>query len=110
ISDATLNLIRESLREVAQDGGTAARAFGDFPVTIAGKTGTSENSHGHDHGWFVAYAPYEDPRVAVAVIVEQGGFGSSSAVPIAKKIMEAAFNINQVPAQSAKIHKPQTAL
>ncbi|WP_371368582.1 Peptidoglycan D,D-transpeptidase MrdA [Sporomusa rhizae] len=110
ISEPTLTLIRESLREVAQEGGTAAAAFGDFPVAIAGKTGTAENSHGSDHGWFVGYGPYEDPRIAVAVIVEQGGFGSSSAVPIARKIMEAAFNINQAPAEAARIYRPQTAL
>lgn len=58
----------------------------------------------------MAYAPYEDPRIAVAIIIEQGGFGASSAVPIAKKIMEAAFNINQEPAESAKIYRPHTAL
>ncbi|WP_425060623.1 Peptidoglycan D,D-transpeptidase MrdA [Sporomusa carbonis] len=110
ISDRTLNLIRESLKDVAQEGGTAAAAFQDFPVSIAGKTGTAENPHGQDHGWFVAYAPYEDPRIAVAIIIEQGGFGASSAVPIAKKIMEAAFNINQEPAESAKIYRPHTAL
>ncbi|MCM0758285.1 MULTISPECIES: penicillin-binding protein 2 [Sporomusa] len=110
LAESNWTLIQESLREVAQEGGTAATAFGDFPVAIAGKTGTSENSHGSDHGWFVGYGPYEDPRVAVAIIVEQGGFGSSSAVPIAKKIMEAAFNINQTPAEAAKIYRPQTAL
>jgi len=110
ISDYNLNLIRESLREVAKEGGTAATAFQDFPIAIAGKTGTAENSQGSDHGWFVAYGPYEDPRVAVAVIVEQGGYGSSSATPIAKKILEAAFNINQPPSESAKIYRPQTAL
>ncbi|HML31249.1 penicillin-binding protein 2 [Sporomusa sphaeroides] len=110
LAESNWTLIQESLREVALEGGTAATAFGDFPVAIAGKTGTSENSHGSDHGWFVGYGPYEDPRVAVAIIVEQGGFGSSSAVPIAKKIMEAAFNINQTPAEAAKIYRPQTAL
>ncbi|MBP2638322.1 MAG: mrdA 1 [Firmicutes bacterium] len=110
ISSNNLNLIRDSLREVAQEGGTASTTFQDFPVAIAGKTGTAENSHGSDHGWFVAYGPYEDPRVAIAVIVEQGGYGSSSAAPIAKKILEAAFNINQPPSESAKIHRPQTAL
>ena len=110
ISDYNLNLIRESLREVGLEGGTAANAFQDFPISIAGKTGTAENSQGSDHGWFVAYGPYEDPRVAVAVIVEQGGYGSSSAVPIAKKILEAAFNINQPSSESAKIYRPQTAL
>lgn len=110
LTESNWTLIRESLREVALEGGTASTAFGDFPVAIAGKTGTSENSHGSDHGWFVGYAPFEDPRIAVAIIVEQGGFGSSSAVPIAKKIMEAAFNINQTPAEAAKIYRPQTAL
>ena len=110
ISESTLNLIRESLKEVAQEGGTAGDLFNDFPIPIAGKTGTVENPHGDDHGCFVAYAPYDDPRIAVVVIVEQGGFGSTSAVPIAKKIMEAAFNINQTPLEAARVYKTQTAL
>ncbi|SDF72420.1 penicillin-binding transpeptidase domain-containing protein, partial [Sporomusa acidovorans] len=46
-----------------------------------------------DHGWFVAYGPYENPTLAVAVVVEQGGYGSDSAAPIARKIFEAAFNL-----------------
>ncbi|MCX7781061.1 MAG: penicillin-binding protein 2 [Negativicutes bacterium] len=110
ISPANLTLIREALREVTLEGGTAAYVFGDFPLAIAGKTGTAENPHGDDHGWFVAYGPYDDPRIAVAIIVEQGGFGASSAVPIAKKIFEAAFNINQPPAENAKLYKPKTAI
>jgi penicillin-binding protein 2 len=110
ISDRTLRLVRQALQEVALEGGTAAWVFNGFPVSIAGKTGTAENSHGDDHGLFVAYAPYEDPRVAIAVIVEQGGFGSDSAAPIARKILEAAFNINQIPAENARIYRPKTAL
>ena len=110
ISPGTLNLIRESLRDVATEGGTGFEAFRDFPVAIAGKTGTAENSHGKDHGWFVAYGPYEDPRIVVVVIVEQGGYGSGSAAPIVRKIMEAAFNINQAPVEAGKIYKPLTAL
>ncbi|MCE5287366.1 MAG: penicillin-binding protein 2 [Pelosinus sp.] len=109
ISDQTLSLIQESLRSVASEG-TAAQIFGDFPIPLAGKTGTAENPHGKDHSWFVAYAPFDDPRIAVVVIVEQGGFGSSSAVPIARKIMEAAFNINQTPVEASKIYKPKMAL
>ena len=92
ISDTTINLVRESLRDVAREG-TASAIFKDFAVPIAGKTGTAENSHGSDHGWFVAYGPYDNPNIVVAVIVEQGGFGSGSAVPIGKKILEAAFNL-----------------
>lgn len=93
ISEPNLNLIREGLHDVALPGGTAGYAFAGFPVSIAGKTGTVENSHGDDHGWFVAYAPYDKPTIVVAVIVEQGGYGSDSAAPIARKILEAAFNV-----------------
>jgi len=111
LSASTLQLIREALREVAQEGGTAGDTFANFPINIAGKTGTTENFHGDDHGWFVAYGPYEDPRVAVVVIVEQGGFGSSSAAPIAKKIMEAAFNLNQPnQGEAPRVYQPHTAL
>ncbi len=110
ITPSTLNLLRESLRDVALEGGTGAEAFRDFPIAIAGKTGTAENSHGSDHGWFIAYGPYEDPRIVVVVIVEQGGFGAGSAAPIAKKILEAAFNINQAPVEAVKKYKTHTAL
>jgi penicillin-binding protein 2 len=93
ISERNLNLIRDGLRDVALQGGTAGYVFEGFPVSMAGKTGTVENSHGDDHGWFVAYAPYDKPTIVVAVVVEQGGFGSDSAAPIARKILEAAVNI-----------------
>ena len=110
LSDSTLKLIRDALREVAQEGGTAGGVFSDFPIAIAGKTGTAENPHGQDHGWFVAYGPFEDPRIAVAVIVEQGGYGASSAAPIAKKILEAAFNLNQPAQDVPKTYKANSAL
>jgi len=93
ISEKTLTLIRNSLRDVALPGGTAAATFEGFPVPIAGKTGTAENPHGDDHGWFVAYAPFNDPKIVVAVLIEQGGFGADSAVPIARKMLEAYFDI-----------------
>lgn len=95
ISPKTLDLVRQSLRDVAKEGGTAAEIFRNFPVQIAGKTGTAENPHGSDHGWFVAYAPFDDPQYVVVVIVEQGGYGAGSAAPVAKAILEAAFNLNQ---------------
>jgi penicillin-binding protein 2 len=110
ISNATLNLVRAGLRDVGMEGGTAGYVFVGFPISMAGKTGTAENPHGDDHGLFVAYAPFEDPRVAVAVVVEQGGFGSDAAAPIARKIFEAAFNLNQKPGEGAKVYRPGTAL
>lgn len=93
VSERNLNLIRDALHDVALPGGTAAYVFDGFPISIAGKTGTAENSHGDDHGWFVAYAPFDKPTIVVAVIVEQGGFGADSAGPIARKILEAALNV-----------------
>lgn len=110
ISEKTLALIRAGLKDVASPEGTAGYVFTGFPISIAGKTGTAENPHGDDHGWFVAYAPYEDPRVVISVVVEQGGFGSDAAAPIARKILEAAFNLNQKPGEGAKVYRAGTAL
>ena len=95
VNPRNMQLVREALREVARESGTAGEVFRNFPISIAGKTGTAENSHGQDHGWFVAYAPYDNPKIVIAVIVEQGSFGSMSAVPIARKIIEAALGLNK---------------
>lgn len=101
VQDNIIALVQRGLRGVTQFG-TAAFIFGQhYPVDIAGKTGTAENPHGRDHGWFVAYGPFENPTVVVAVIVEQGGYGAQSAVPIGKKILDAAFHIPD-PAAVAK--------
>ena len=93
LSAKTLTAIREALRDVSTSAGTAGYIFDGFSVPIASKTSTVENPHGDDHGWFVAYGPYDNPTIAIAVIVEQGGYGSDSAAPIARKIMEAAFHL-----------------
>ena len=72
ISRSTLDLIREGMRNVTEEG-TAGYIFADFPIQVAGKTGTAENYSGQDHGWFVAYAPFDHPRIVIAVLVEQAG-------------------------------------
>lgn len=89
-----LKLVQNGLHQVTTIG-TASSMFKNFPIPIAGKTGTAENSHGRDHGWFVAYGPFDNPNIAVAVIVENAGFGASSAVPIGYKILSAAFGLDQ---------------
>lgn len=89
-----IKLVQQGLHDVTVYG-TAASSFRGFNVPIAGKTGTAENPHGRDHGWFVAYGPFDNPNIVVAVIVEQGGFGAQSAVPIGRKILEAWFGLNQ---------------
>lgn len=94
VNPAMLKLVQEGLHDVTKYG-TASSAFQGFPIELAAKTGTAENPHGRDHGWFVAYGPFDNPSVVVAVVVEQGGFGAQSAVPIGRKILEAAFHVNQ---------------
>ena len=70
IDPSVISLVQEGLHEVSTVG-TAAAMFKDFPVPIAGKTGTAENSHGREHGWFVAYGPFDNPNIAVACDAEQ---------------------------------------
>ena len=94
VPEEDIKLVQDGLHDVTKYG-TAASSFRGFTVDIAGKTGTAENSQGRDHGWFVAYGPFDNPNIVVAVIVENGGYGSQSAVPIGRKIIEAAFGLNQ---------------
>lgn len=77
-------VLTEIMAAVTTEG--TASQLAQNPVTIAGKTGTAQNSSGEDHGWFVAFAPASDPKIAVAVILENSG-GSSAAVPVAKEII-----------------------
>jgi len=90
VSEQTLKLVQEGLQAVTEEGGTAS-SLKNLPVEVAGKTGTAENPHGPEHGWFVAYAPARRPSLVVVCIVEQGSYGSVSAVPIVKSILEYAF-------------------
>ena len=99
-----MDLIREGLRDVTSEG-TAGELFKGFPVAVAGKTGTAENAHGRDHGWFVAYAPYDKPQIVVVALVEQGGFGAGSAGPIVRDILSAYF---KVPTSSSKTTDTKT--
>jgi penicillin-binding protein 2 len=106
ISRSTLKTVREAMRGVVHEPhGTAANAKSDYFDT-AGKTGTAQviaaraGAGGNinaktlpkllqDHAWFVAFAPYDHPRIVVAVLVEHGGHGGSTAAPLAKRVFEA---------------------
>ena len=91
LSKEIIKTVRSMMIDVVNSpGGTGHRArFSD--VVVAGKTGTAQNPHGEDHAWFVAYAPAKNPRIAIAVIVENGGSGGKVAAPIAQKTLEAYF-------------------
>ena len=90
VSQQTIDYISMGMSATTQEGGTASY-FSGLPKAIAGKTGTAENSHGRDHGLFVAYGPVDNPELVVVCIVEQGGFGSTAAGPIVYKAFEEFF-------------------
>ncbi len=78
--------VAEGMR-MAVTGGTCRRAA--LPdIEVAGKTGTAQNPHGNDHSAFMGFAPYENPRIAVAVYVENGGWGATYGVPIGSLVIE----------------------
>lgn len=89
VSTDNMKIVQEGMRSVVTNG-TATEIFGNYKVAVAAKTGTAENS-GTDHVTFIAYAPYENPEVAVAVVVEHGGKGVYS-MSIAKEMLDAYFN------------------
>lgn len=82
--------ILNGMRAVTQPGGTAAKYFSDCTVSVAGKTGTAQSEGRDAYAWFVAAAPAENPSIAIAVVIGQGGHGSYAA-PVAKAIIEAYF-------------------
>jgi penicillin-binding protein 2 len=92
ISDATLDIVRRSmLRVVYGDDGTGRRAQ-IAGVVLAGKSGTAQvPNRENDDAWFVAFAPYDEPEIAVAAVVEGGGGGGSVAGPVVRAVIEAYF-------------------
>jgi len=91
ITPETAATMRDLMIEVVNSGtGTAAALKG---VQVAGKTGTAEVANNTAHAWFAGFAPAEDPRVAVVVLVENGGSGGSVAAPIAKQVIAAALGL-----------------
>lgn len=85
---ATAKRVRGLMREAVQSG-TGRKA--DIPgLEVGGKTGTAQNPHGKSHGWFVCLAPASAPRLVIAVVVENQGYGSQTAVPIAAALLEKA--------------------
>lgn len=97
VSLENIQAVKKGMVAVANSNdGTAVSSFRDFPFQVAGKTGTSETgreSTSSSHGLFICYAPYDDPQIAVAVVVEHGVWGAYTA-PIARDVMMAYFRLN----------------
>jgi penicillin-binding protein 2 len=88
LSPRTIALVREGMRRVVSEPRGTGRAAAIPDVMVSGKTGTAENPHGDDHAWFVGFAPFDSPTIAVAVMLENAGSGGSRAAPLAGLVME----------------------
>ncbi|PKM82994.1 MAG: penicillin-binding protein 2 [Firmicutes bacterium HGW-Firmicutes-14] len=101
ISPETLAALRKGMSMVTDPGGTAYGIYSGFPVKVSGKTGTAQtgtDQYGNErptHGWFVGFAPYDKPEVAVAAIIEYGGHGGSTAGIVARDVLAAYFDIDK---------------
>ncbi len=82
------DIVTKAMVEVFEGEHGTARWFKMDSISQAGKTGTVQNPHGEDHSLFIAYAPVENPQIAISVIVENGGYGSKWAAPIASLLIE----------------------
>jgi penicillin-binding protein 2 len=93
ISQKTFDIIRNAMYLVVNSPngtGKAARVDG---IKVAGKTGTAQNPHGDDHAWFIGFAPFENPEIALAILVENAGFGGVVAAPMAREIIKKYFEL-----------------
>jgi penicillin-binding protein 2 len=91
-----LEYVRGALTGTVRGSGTASGAFSGFPfesVWVAGKTGTAEVDPKQDYSWFAAMAEGDGERHVVVVLVEQGGHGSTTAAPIARRIIEGLYEL-----------------
>jgi penicillin-binding protein 2 len=89
-----LRVVREGMRETITEG--TAQSLKDLPVEVAGKTGTAQFGTGHQtHGWFVSFAPYEHPELAMIVLVEGQGEEGYNAVPVTKEVYQWYFSQEQ---------------
>ena len=104
VSARSLATVRSAMEGVVSEPhGTGGQARLDS-ITVAGKTGTAQNPHGKDHALFICFAPAEAPRIAVAVLVENAGHGSTAAAPIGRKVLEGFFH--PAPPESAAAATP----
>ena len=90
ISPYNIHVIREGMRQTVTAG--SARSLQIIPAKVAGKTGTAQWSSKHDtHAWFTGFAPYDNPELAITILIEEGGEGSDAAVPVVREYLKWYF-------------------
>ena len=117
-------LVKSAMVAVTQPGGTAAQASAGAPYAFAGKTGTAQvvgikqgekynasqlSERNRDHAWFIAFAPADKPRIAIAVLAENGGHGGTVAAPIARKMID-YYLLGKVPVPTPSSVKAQSGV
>lgn len=95
IAASAFDTVRQGMRQTVLSG--SGRALSGEPFEVAAKTGTAEAPSGNPHGWFIAFAPYANPEIAIAVMIENGGEGYISALPVARDILEEYFKLKNKP-------------
>ena len=90
VSDTIIEIVRRGMLGVVNEGGGTGHQgqLHDSKILMAGKTGTAQNPHGKSHAWFICFAPYDHPKIAMCVFVENVGFGNDFSAPIARKLAE----------------------
>ena len=95
-SETTMHAVLEGMRSVTEgEGGTAYNTFKDFPISVGGKTGSAETLNNKTNAWFAGFAPYNDPEIAVVVMVENGKHGFYTA-EVVKQVIYEYFGMNMV--------------
>lgn len=86
----TARRVSKALYQTTRHGTAKACQIRNLPVCA--KTGTAENASNRDHAWFTCYAPADDPQIVITVLVEEGGYGAATALPIARKLLEKSLS------------------
>jgi penicillin-binding protein 2 len=109
VSEGVLRAVRDGLYQATHSPeGTSTPVFGNFPIAIAGKTGTAEKYSAQyrrtfNESWWCGYGPFESPKLVVCAVIENGGHGGTAAAPAAAKVFEAFFHLRHV-ASTQSLH------
>jgi len=96
LSEETWGILKKGMWNVVNDpGGTGSKARLE-DIEVSGKTSTAQNPHGQPHAWFVCFAPYDNPTIAMAVLVENVGGGGQNAAPVARQVLDCYFHPDSV--------------
>ena len=99
MDESVLNAVKQGMKRVV-DEGSAAEAFANYGIQVGGKTGTAQVGDGSNNAVFIAYAPFENPQIAVSVVLEHGVRGTNAA-QVARAIFDAYFNLNAEPSSTS---------